>query len=51
MVNIFDKDKFQQVENTTGKAVKADKIAGRTAKHTSQKMDEHPAFIKVFANA
>src|SRR5690606_1364491 len=31
LVNIFDKDKFQQeVENTTGKAAKADKIASRT---------------------
>jgi type I site-specific restriction-modification system R (restriction) subunit/very-short-patch-repair endonuclease len=47
LVNIFDKDKFQQeVENTTGKAAKADKIASRTAKHITEKMDEDPAFYK-----
>jgi len=50
LVNIFDKDKFQQeVENTTGKAAKADKIASRTAKHITQKMDEDPAFYKKFS--
>jgi len=50
LVNIFDKDKFQQeVENTTGKAAKADKIASRTAKHISEKMDEDPAFYKKFS--
>jgi type I restriction enzyme R subunit len=47
LVNIFDKDKFQQeVENTTGKA---DKIASRTAKHITEKMDEDPAFYKKFS--
>jgi type I restriction enzyme R subunit len=50
LVNIFDKDKFQQeVENTIGKAAKADKIASRTAKHISAKMDEDPAFYKKFS--
>lgn len=50
LVNIFDKDRFQQeVENTTGKAAKADKIASRTAKHISEKMEEDPAFYKKFS--
>ncbi|MCO6496833.1 MAG: type I restriction endonuclease subunit R [Chitinophagaceae bacterium] len=50
LVNIFDKDKFQEeVENTTGKAAKADKIASRTAKHITEKMDEDPAFYKKFS--
>jgi type I restriction enzyme, R subunit len=50
LVNVFDKDKFQQeVENTTGKAAKADKIASRTAKHITEKMDEDPAFYKKFS--
>ena len=50
LVNIFDKEKFQQeVENTTGKAAKADKIASRTAKHISERMDEDPAFYKKFS--
>lgn len=50
LVNIFDKDKFQQeVENTIGKAAKADKIASRTAKHINEKMEEDPAFYKKFS--
>jgi type I restriction enzyme R subunit len=50
LVNIFDKEKFQQeVEKTTGKAAKADKIASRTAKHISEKMEEDPAFYKKFS--
>ncbi|WP_298143007.1 HsdR family type I site-specific deoxyribonuclease [Flavobacterium sp.] len=50
LVNIFDKDKFQlEVENTIGKVAKADKIASRTAKHISEKMDEDPAFYKKFS--
>lgn len=50
LVNIFDKEKFQQeVENTTGKTAKADKIASRTAKHITEKMDEDPAFYKKFS--
>lgn len=50
LVNIFDKDKFQvEVENTTGKAAKADKIASRTSKHISAKMEEDPAFYKKFS--
>ncbi|MFN8263794.1 MAG: HsdR family type I site-specific deoxyribonuclease [Chitinophagales bacterium] len=50
LVNIFDKEKFQQeVEKTTGQAAKADKIASRTAKHISEKMDEDPAFYKKFS--
>lgn len=50
LVNILDKDKFQQeVEKTTGDAAKADKIVTRTAKHISEKMDEDPAFYKKFS--
>lgn len=50
LVNIFDKEKFQQeVESTTGKAAKADKIASRTAKHITEKMEEDPAFYKKFS--
>ncbi len=50
LVNIFDKEKFQEeVENTTGKAAKADKIASRTAKHISDKMGDDPAFYKKFS--
>lgn len=50
LVNIFDKDKFQQeIETTIGKAAKADKIASRTARHITEKMDEDPAFYKKFS--
>ncbi len=50
LVNIFDVDKFQEeVENTTGKVAKADKIASRTAKHISEKMEEDPVFYKKFS--
>lgn len=50
LVNIFDKEKFQQeLENTMGKAAKADKIASRTARHISVKMEEDPAFYKKFS--
>lgn len=50
LVNIFDKEKFQaELEKTTGKAAKADKIASRTARHISEKMDEDPAFYKKFS--
>jgi type I restriction enzyme R subunit len=50
LVNIFDKDKFQQeLEKTTGAVAKADKIASRTAKHITEKMDEDPAFYKKFS--
>jgi type I restriction enzyme, R subunit len=50
LVNIFDKDEFQrELENTIGKAAKADKIASRTAKHISEKMNEDPAFYKKFS--
>lgn len=50
LVNIFDKDKFQlEVEKTIGIAAKADKIASRTSKHISAKMDEDPAFYKKFS--
>ncbi|MDR0802757.1 HsdR family type I site-specific deoxyribonuclease [Fluviicola sp.] len=50
LVNIFDKEKFQaEVENTVGNAAKADKIASRTAKHISGKMEEDPAFYKKFS--
>lgn len=50
LVNIFDRDKFQEeLEHTTGKAAKADKIASRTSKHITEKMDEDPAFYKKFS--
>jgi type I restriction enzyme R subunit len=50
LVDIFDKEKFQaEVESTVGKAAKADKIASRTAKYISEKMDEDPAFYKKFS--
>lgn len=50
LVNIFDQEKFQEeVENTIGKAAKADKIASRTSKHISEKMEEDPAFYKKFS--
>ncbi|MHC1708572.1 MAG: type I restriction endonuclease subunit R [Bacteroidales bacterium] len=50
LVNIFEKDKFQhELENTIGKAARADKIASRTAKHITEKMDEDPAFYKKFS--
>ena len=50
LVNIFEKDKFQEeVEKTIGKAAKADKIASRTSKHISEKMEEDPAFYKKFS--
>jgi type I restriction enzyme R subunit len=50
LVNIFDKEKFQQeVEKTLGDAAKADKIASRTSKHISEKMEEDPAFYKKFS--
>lgn len=50
LVNIFDKESFQkELENTTGKAAKADKIASRTARHITEKMDEDPAFYKKFS--
>jgi type I restriction enzyme R subunit len=47
LVNIFDKDKFQQeVEKAIGDNAKADRIESRTAKHISENMDEDPAFYK-----
>lgn len=50
LVNIFDKDKFKaEIEKTEGTAAKADKIASRTAKHISEKMDEDPAFYRKFS--
>jgi type I restriction enzyme R subunit len=50
LVDIFEKDKFQEeVEKTIGKAAKADKIASRTSKHISEKMEEDPAFYKKFS--
>jgi len=50
LVNIFDREKFQEeLEHTTGKAAKADKIASRTSKHITERMDEDPAFYKKFS--
>ena len=50
LVNIFEKERFEEeVEKTVGIAAKADKIASRTAKHISEKMQEDPAFYKKFS--
>jgi len=50
LVNIFDKEAFQEeVEKTLGLAAKADKIASRTDKHITEKMEEDPAFYKKFS--
>ncbi|MBW7868292.1 MAG: type I restriction endonuclease subunit R [Brumimicrobium sp.] len=50
LVNIFDTEKFkEEIENTVGKVARADKIASRTAKHISEKMEEDPAFYKKFS--
>jgi len=50
LVNIFDKEKFQQeLTKTVGDNAKADKIESRTAKHISEKMDEAPAFYRKFS--
>jgi len=50
LVNIFDREKFQEeIEQTIGKAAKADKIASRTSKHITEKMEEDPAFYKKFS--
>lgn len=50
LVNIFDKNKFQQeVEKAIGDDAKADRIESRTAKHISEKMEEDPAFYKKFS--
>src|SRR5690554_716569 len=50
LVNIFDEDAFQrEVEKTIGEAAKADKIASRTSKHISEKMDEDPVFYRKFS--
>lgn len=49
-VNIFDKEAFEEeVEKTVGEVAKADKIASRTEKHITEKMDEDPAFYKRFS--
>jgi type I restriction enzyme R subunit len=51
LVNIFDKEQFQEeVEKTLGESAKADKIASRTAKHITEKMEEDPAFYKKFSD-
>lgn len=50
LVNIFDKEAFQlELDHTEGTRAKADKIASRTAKHISEKMQEDPAFYKKFS--
>lgn len=50
LVNIFDQENFAaEVEKTVGEAAKADKIASRTAKHISEKMEDDPAFYKKFS--
>jgi type I restriction enzyme, R subunit len=50
LVNIFEKERFEEeVKKTLGLAAKADKIASRTAKHISEKMEEDPAYYKKFS--
>src|SRR5699024_3142884 len=50
LVNIFDETAFQnELEKTEGTAAKADKIASRTSKHITEKMDEDPVFYKKFS--
>jgi len=50
LVNIFDTDAFQrELEETLSDAAKADKIASRTARHITEKMEEDPAFYKKFS--
>src|SRR5690625_1809553 len=50
LVNIFDEEAFQEeVEKTVGEAAKADKIASRTSKHISEKMEEDPVFYRKFS--
>lgn len=50
LVNIFDKEKFaEEVEKVVGEAAKADRIASRTSKYISEKMEEDPAFYKKFS--
>lgn len=50
LVNIFDEEAFQrEVEKTIGDAAKADKIASRTSKHISEKMEEDPVFYRKFS--
>lgn len=50
LVNIFDEEAFQnELEKTIGAAAKADKIASRTARHITEKMDEDPVFYRKFS--
>lgn len=50
LVNIFDTEAFEkELEQTIGEAARADKIASRTARHITEKMDEDPAFYKKFS--
>lgn len=50
LINIFDKEQFsKELENTEGAAARADRIASRTSKHITEKMDEDPAFYKKFS--
>jgi len=50
MVDIFDTEAFQEeVEKTIGDRAKADKIASRTAKHISERLEEDPAFYRKFS--
>lgn len=50
LVNVFDENAFQkEVEKTVGASAKADKIASRTAKHITEKLDEDPVFYTKFS--
>ena len=50
LVNIYDQEKFQlELEKTTGDVAKAYKIASRTEKYTTERMEEDPAMYKKFS--
>lgn len=50
LVNIFDQERFaEEIEKTVGTVAKADKIASRTSKYISEKMEEDPAYYKRFS--
>lgn len=49
-VNIFDREKFEEeLAKVEGEAARADRIASRTKKAISLKMDEDPALYKKFS--
>lgn len=50
LINIFDRDKFLlELAEAENSAAKADRIATRTSKYISEKMEEDPAFYRRFS--